>query len=208
MSITAQITMAWNGSELLVEAANPTTGAREKISTLSFRDLPLEFQLTLTENLRKAKARDEELTARAKQEQNDARESRARASEIARRNSELAHQKSHEAAEQRWTQYLSNLPLHVVAYHEHKRELRRAKSLETSRQIYLNMASTPGQGLEFANKIIEPTRRPKRIEVVKNGVRVTYYPQSDDDKSTKKAKKAARKNGVHIGHIDTSDFTF
>src|SRR5215469_13429703 len=62
MQVQSQITMAWNGSELLVEAANPESGAREKIA-IGFLDLPMELQFVLRENLTKATARKQILDA-------------------------------------------------------------------------------------------------------------------------------------------------
>ena len=199
--------MSWNGCELKVEAANAANGQREKI-IIGFHDLPLEIQFALRENLTRAQAKAEELAARERHNANEASESRARASEVAKRVTQLAHEKAHAQAEAKWSEFTANLPSHIVAYHENKRELRRAKSLETSRQIYMGMAVTPGQGIDFANQMIEPARRPKRIEMTQNGNRVTYYPQTADNSATKKAKKAAAKAGVNVGIVDTSDFTF
>jgi hypothetical protein len=197
MSITSQVTMAWDGVSLLIEAANPNTGAREKIQSVTISDLPLEIQITLRHNFTLAQARHEAMVELNNYNRTEARLQREH--EINENNKREAI-----AADKRWQDYIAGLAPHVAAYHEFKKSQRIAKSNATSREIYNTIASTPGQGIEFANKIIEPARRPKRVEMTKNGTRVTYYPQTE---STKKAKRNGKKSTSTL-RVDTSDFVF
>src|SRR5215472_13732074 len=119
MQVQSQITMAWNGSELLVEAANPKSGAREKIA-ISFSDLPLEMQLVLRTNLDLARNHKEQVEAYNRANSKTA--IMAREQFLRDENAKAARER-----DQRWNQYLSNLAPHVVAYHEHKKALRIAK---------------------------------------------------------------------------------
>jgi hypothetical protein len=197
MSITSQVTMAWNGVSLIIEAANPNTGAREKIQGVTLDNLPLEIQITLRHNFTLAQARHEAMVELNNYNKEEARLQRER--EINENNKREAA-----ASDLRWQNYLAGLAPHVAAYHEFKKSQRLAKSKATARAIWGDVASTPGQGVELANKIIEPARRPKRVEMVKNGVRVTYYPQTE---STKKVKKNGKKYSSPLS-VDTSDFVF
>lgn len=191
-NLVSQVTMSWNGSELICEAANPTTGAREKLF-FSFHDLPLEIQFALRENLSKAKDHAEKVAELTAYNAREAREARERA--INERNHQAAIE-----ADQRWQQYLSNLAPHVVAYHEHKKAQRLEKS-RRSQEIYMGVATE--HGIDLANKITEPTRRPKKVEMTKNGTKVTYYPQTD---TFKKVRKTSTKNPVTRSEI--ADFQF
>lgn len=200
MTLTSQVTMAWNGSELLIEAANPESGAREKITSVSFSDLPLEIQMTLRKNLSLAESHYARFQSQIEQAREVNRLARER--EIAEVNRLAAIER-----DARWMKYLENVEPHVAAYHNAKRAARIAKSLETAKQIYGDIAET--HGVELANKVIVPGRRPKRIEMTKNGNKVTYYPNTDDTDVTKAAKKRAKKNGAVIyAHIDTKSFVF
>jgi hypothetical protein len=189
--------MAWNGVSLLIEAANPNTGAREKVQGVTLNDLPLEIQITLRHNFTLAQARHEAMVELNNYNRTEARLQRER--EINENNKREAA-----AADARWQKYLEGLAPHIAGWHAYKRAQRILKSTESSRKIWGDIASTPGQGIELANKIIEPARRPKRVEMTKNGTRVTYYPQTE---STKKAKRNGKKSASTL-HVDTSDFVF
>lgn len=192
MSITSQVTMAWNGRTLIVEAANPTTGAREKLA-VTLDQLPYELQVVLKDNLRKAQGHAERLREAATIKEQRYAELRAREAQAARE------------SEDRWAQYLSSLAPHIVAWHEHKRSLRIAKSATTARELWEDIASTKGLGIPAANMAVVPERRPRRIEIHADGSRRTvYYPQTGETKTTRQVK---RKTGVTT-RFNTSDVTF
>jgi len=175
----------------MVEGASAGVALRRKIA-ISFSDLPLEIQLQLRDGLVESRKHDERI--RELNEKNNENARVAREIEIAENNRRAAQE-----ADERWTQYLLNLAPHVVAWHEHKKAQRIAKS-KRSQEIYVGVASD--HGVTTANKVIAPERRPSKIEINADGGRTFYYPRTDTYKKVRKNTKNP------VTRTEIADFTF
>jgi hypothetical protein len=174
---TAQLIIAWDGTQVICEAPGQGGAARDKIEGISFNDLPAGIQAALVELLSKAKAAKPAPTTTERLDPQVVREQRiaeARAAHISD-----------------WQKKFDN------ASEDEKQKMlerREQAELRRSQDIWRGIVSDH-KDITLANKVIPAARRPRRIEVMANGVSVSYNPQKETN------SKAPKKIG---GKIPTS----
>jgi hypothetical protein len=163
---TAQLIIAWDGTQVICEAPGQGGAARDKIEGISFTDLPAPIQAALVELLSKAKAAKPAPTTADRPSSQAVRDQRIAEAQVAHARE---WQKKFDAAT--WDEQ------QLMLFRRHQAELKR------SQDIWKGL--TNDHGMPFANKIIPAGRRPRRVEVLADGVRVSYK-NGEAPKPTKK----------------------
>lgn len=188
---SAQIILAWDGFNLIVEAASTNGAARDKVEGISLTDLPGELQFALIDQLAKIKKARDEIRAteqRLKIERADPQIERERQAQEAGRERLKKRQ-----------EWIDTLPEPKRTYEQEKfdKALARAEEEHAARARSLWLGIARDHDIALANRVIDdPKRRPRRRVIVINsdGSRREVSPQSGKSATKNRFSKSNLKD--------------